>query len=163
VPPKSKRGRPLPTSHLEGGASPKTTPKLENQHHKALLVKGGMPPSTAECHGWEWKKAINVTDPRERKGRPTGKFRDSPITPETTELEMFEELMPLSWMELLGRLRSNAVTNRDRNVHTLNDLKAWMAVTTGASSFKAGTNLCNKTQCGIAPPMNCDEHLSHGK
>jgi hypothetical protein len=76
---------------------------------------------TVECHGWEWKKAINVPDQRERKGRPTGKFRNLPITFEMTELEIFEELMPLSWMELLGRLRSNAATNRDRNVYTLND------------------------------------------
>jgi hypothetical protein len=66
-------------------------------------------------------------------------------------------------MELLGRLRSNAVENRDRNVHTLNDLKAWMAVTIGASSFKAGTNLWNKTQHGLVPPVNCGKYLSHDK
>jgi hypothetical protein len=70
------------------------------------------------CHEWEWKAATNVPDQRLRKGRPTGKFRNLPITFETTELETFEELMPLSWMGLLGRLRVNAAHNRDRNTHT---------------------------------------------
>ena len=77
----------------------------------------------ASCHEREWKAATNVPDQRLRKGRPTGKFRNLPITLETTELEMFEELMPLSWMGLLGRLRVNAAHNRDRNTHTLNDVK----------------------------------------
>jgi hypothetical protein len=133
--------------------------------HLQRLGLGGVASVTCSDWDWEHKKAANMPGLRGRKGRPVGRFRNLPVNFETTELQMFEEPMPVSWMGLLGRLRTNAVANADRNTHAVENVKAWMAITIGAASFKfkKGTRSWEKEAHGLVPPVSCGRFLSKDK
>ena len=67
--------------------------------------EGCVPSNTVEVHEDMWKrKAATPEDPRGAKARPTTTFKDLPVTFDTTELDIFEELMPVSWAQLLARV-----------------------------------------------------------
>jgi len=151
------------TSHLtvEEGYISDAASELGTPAAQDPTYAGGA--ASVTCHDWEYKKVVNMPDLRGRKGRPVGRFRNLPVNFETTELEIFEELMPVSWMELLGRLRTNAAKNADRNIYTVENVKAWMAITIGAASFKKGTSLWEKETHGLVPPANCGRFLSKDK
>jgi hypothetical protein len=132
--------------HISDAASELVTPAARDPAHA-----GGA--TSVTCDDWEYKKAVNMPDPRGRKGRPVGRFRNLPVNFDTTGLETFEELMPVSWMGLLGRLRTNVVANSDRNTYTVENVKAWVAITISAASFKKGTKPWEKETHGLVPPQ----------
>ena len=103
--------------------------------------EGRVPSNTVEIHDHAWKrKAATPEDPRGSKARPTTTFKDLPVTLDTTELDTFEELMPLSWAQLLARVSARALHHRDKSKCSERDVKAWMALSMGSAQFKPGTD-----------------------
>jgi hypothetical protein len=67
--------------------------------------EGCVPSNAVEAHERAWKrKAAMPEDPCGAKARPTTTFKGLPVTFDTTELDTFEELMPVSWAQLLARV-----------------------------------------------------------
>ena len=90
------------TSHLtvEEGCISDAASELGTPAAQDLACAGGA--ASVTCHDWEHKKVVNIPDLRGRKGRPIGRFRNLPVNFETTELETFEELMPVRGWGCLG-------------------------------------------------------------
>jgi hypothetical protein len=126
--------------------------------------EGCVPSNTAEVHEHVWKrKAATPEDPRGPKARPTTTFKDLPVTFDTTELEAFEELMPLSWAQLLARVSARALHHRDKNKCCERDVKAWVALSIGSTQFKPGTDFWGTRAVGLLPPINWGRHLSEDR
>ena len=128
------------------------------------VEEGWVSSNNLEVHGHTWKRKASIaTDPRGAKGRPTTSFKHLPVTFETTELGIFEELMPVDWAVLLKRVQARATFHGDGSKFRERDVRAWMALSIGSTQFKPGTDFWSTTPVGLIPAINWGRHLSRDR
>jgi hypothetical protein len=71
--------------------------------------------------------------------------------------------MPLPWAQLLARVSARASHHRDKNEHSERDVRAWMALSTGSTQFKPGTDFWSTRAVGVVPPINWVRCLPEGR
>ena len=114
-------------------------------------------------HGRVWCKSICMNDSRCRKARKQMSLRNLPVTFDTTELDIFEELMPFSWGELCDHVSDVAGSFKDTNKYTEDNLRAWMGITLGAAQYRPGTDLWATKRTGLLSAPNFGRFLSKDK
>ena len=117
-----------------------------------------------DIKGATWKKVPDMgTDNRGHRENVTMSLKSMPINGRTTEIDVFEELLPVSVAEMLKIVRQQAAQVNDTDRREKQHVWTWLDLFLGASQFKHGTDLWSNQRFGMLAGPDFGKYMSIDK
>ena len=110
-----------------------------------------------------WTRVTQMpVDPRKDVGDFDLQLKKLNINEETTEVELFRAMMPVSreWMPQVVKDRADECGDKHKGKWELEHIDAFLCCTFGAAQFRKGTNLWATGKKGMLPGPNFGLHLA---
>jgi hypothetical protein len=119
---------------------------------------------SVDVSGKSWKRVAEVSAPPRTNVREF-MLRNLTVSDDTTELELFHLLLPVTAEELLECVKFRAAEASDKygRFWFKEHIMAYFVCLFGAAQFKPGTDLWAKTTNGTMPAPNFGQYLSHDR